>query len=293
MANVAVSTLIQWVRQDMQDWRDQDSITVSLSAGGTTLTVADTTKYTSNMPLEIEQENLIVRSITNATTMVVLRGAFGSAASTHVTGSDILLRPAFTSVQILNALNAALEASYPWIYQEVMDTSITVAASTYEYAVPYMPGTYGGDQIFIPRIFAIDILDPNSPTTLPWVPMSGWTLRRDITAPKIKIGYLENPGATLRVRGYGPFPDLTFTGNLHAAFPRNMTMGLREYAMATLTMSGEAGRLRTDSGLLDTREAAQRPGSSMAAANAFEGRFQRRLANAGMPPIRGRLTIMQ
>lgn len=292
MANTSVSTLIQSVRRYVADWPDQDVITVSLAASGTTVTVASTTKYVANTPIEIDSENMIVRSVTNATTMEVLRGAYGSTAAVHVVSSDILIRPAFKTLQILDALNGAIEASYPWVYQEVMDTSTIVATSTYEYAVPNMPGTYGGDTIFIPRIYAIDILDPNSPTTLPWVSLSGWTLRRDITAPKIKIGYLENPGAALRVRGYGPFPDLTLAGTLHAAYPRNMTQALYEYAGSTLMMSGEAGRLRTDSGLLDTREAAQRPGSATAAATAMEGRFQRRLQNAAMPPIRGRMTLM-
>jgi hypothetical protein len=108
----------------------------------------------------------------------------------------------------------------------------------------------------------------------------------------IKLSYLENPGATLRVRGYGPFPDLTASGNLDPAWPRHANMALIEYAASVLLMSGEAGRLRADAQLLDTREAAQRPGASLAAANAAEARFQRRLSNIGMPPMQGRLTIM-
>lgn len=292
MANTATSILIQQVRRYVRDWPDYDAITAAIvSTSAATISVADTTKYYVNETIEVDSEAMVIRALTNATTLTVLRGAFGSTAATHLISADVVVKPAWISIHILDAINAAMQACYPYIYQEVMDTSTTVALNTYEYAVPYMPGTYGGDQIFMQRIRGIDILDPGA-TNLPYVPLSGWVLRRDITAPKIKIPYLENPGATLRVRGYGPFPDLTLAGNLHAAFPRNMSMALIEYAASVLLMSGEAGRLRADAQLLDSREAAQRPGSSLQAANAAEARFQRRLAQNAMPPMQGRLVVM-
>lgn len=291
MANTSVANLVQSIRRFVADYPDQDVLTASLSSAGTTLTVADTSLYYKNMKVECDQETMIIRSVTNATTAVVARGAFGSTAVTHTNGSDLLLKVAFPTVQILDGINNAIQAAYPWVYQEVMDTSLTILTGTYEYTVPNMPGTYGGDSIPIPRIFGIDIVDPAGSTALPYVPLSGWNIRRDITAPKIKITYLENPGATLRVRGYGPYPDVALGGTLHAAFPRNLTLAIVDYAAATLMASGEAGRLRTDTGILDTREAAQRPGSSMSASVALEGRFQRRVANCGLPPMTSRAVI--
>lgn len=287
----SVSTLVAGIRRFVRDVPDQDVITASLSSGATSVSVADSTLYYKNMLIEVDSETMIVRSITNSTTVAVARGTMGSTAATHASGADVLVKPAWPTAQILDALNDAIQASYPWVYQEVMDTTITIATGVYEYAVPNMPGTYGGDSIPMPRIYAIDILDPGGSTVLPWIPLSGWNIRRDITAPKIKISYLENPGATLRVRGYGPFPDVALTDSLHPAFPRNLTQALKEYAGAVLLASGEAGRLRTDTGLLDTREAAQRPGTSMQASTAMEGRFQRRLANCGVPPMTSRAVV--
>lgn len=285
MANIAVSELVLKTRRWIRDFPDQDNLSASISSSGTTLTVADTsTKYQVNGTIELDQEAMIVRAIASGTTLTVQRGAFGSTVAAHTTATDVLIRPAFLTVAIVDALNGAIQAAYPLVYQEVMDTSLTVSTGTFEYTVPNMPGTYGGDSIPIPRLRGIDILDAGA-TNLPYVPLSGWNIRRDISAPKIKLGYLENPNATLRVRGYGPFPDVTYSGNLHAAWPRNLTQALVEYAGSTLLMSGEAGRLRSDSGLVDTRESAQRTGASLAAASAAEARWQRRLANAGLSPM--------
>lgn len=290
MANTSVASLVASTRRWTRDQPDMDLLTASITSSGTTLTVADTsTKYNPSMTIEVDQEAMIVRAVASATTLTVTRGAFGSTAATHVNGSDVLLRPAWTTVQIVDALNAAIEASYPYVYQEVMDTSLTVVTQQWEYTVPNMPGTYGGDNIQIPLVYGIDIVDPGG--GLPYTPVSAWNLRRDLSTSKIKLNYLENPGATLRVRGYGPFPDIAYSGNLHAGFPRNLTMALVEYAGSTLLMSGEAGRVRADTGLTDTRESAQRPGASLAAANAAEARFLRRLANGGMPPLKRRMTL--
>lgn len=286
----ATNTLIQMVRRYVRDWPDWDATTASMGSLDTSVSVADSSRYYKNETIEIDQEDMIVRAIPDGTTLTVARGAYGSTAATHSSGADVVMKPAWTAVQILDALNAAIQATYPYVYQEVMDTSTTIATNTYEYAVPNMPGTYGGDTIPMQRIRAIDILDPGA-TNLPYVPLSGWLLRRDITAPMIKLTYLENPGATLRIRGYGPFPDIDFGGSLHDAFPRNLVQALVEYAASVLLMSGEAGRLRADAQLMDTREAAQRPGSSLNAANAAEARFTRRLSNNAMPPMQGRLVI--
>lgn len=291
MATTSVTQLIQQVRRYCRDWPDQDVTTASLSSSGTSVTVADTTRYAVQWPIQIESENMIVRALASATSLTVLRGAFGSTAATHVTASEVLVRPAFMDTQILDAINAAIQAAYPYVYQEVMDTSLSVLTNQYEYTIPNMPGTYGGDSIVIPRLRGIDIQDPQGSTTLPYVPLSGWNLRRDITAPKIKINYLENPGANLRVRGYGPFPDLVLGGSLHAAWPRNFTQALVEYAASCLMISGEAGRSRSDTGILDNREAAQKPGAALQVSSSAEARWARRLANAGMPPMQSFMVV--
>lgn len=289
MANVAVATLVQSVRRYVRDYPDQDQLTASVAAGATTLTVADTTLYYKNMTVEIDQEAFIVRAIGSGTSLTVKSGAFGTTAAVHTNSTDILLKPAFTTIQIVDAVNAAIQASYPWVYKDVLDTSLTALSNTYEYTVPNMPGTYGGDTIPIPRIRSLEVLDPGG--NLPYVTLQAWNIRRDATTPVLKLGYLENTGATLRVRGYGPFPDVAYGGTLDPYYPRHIVQALVEYAGSVLLMSGEAGRVRTDTGLLDTREAAQRTGASMAAANGAEARFTRRLANAGQSPMQPHVVL--
>lgn len=279
--------LIQRTRRFLRDWPDRDTISGSLSSSGTTVTVADATVYAANAPIEVDTETMIVRAVASPTTLTVARGAYGSTAATHASATPILVRPAWYSVEILDALNAALQASYPMIYQEVLDTSLTVGSSTYEYTVPNMPGTYGSDTIPIPRISTVEI---QYASTEPFSTLRSWSLRRGAT-PKLKLSYLESGGATVRIRGYGPFPDLTLAGSLDNQWPKNFVQPLIEYAAAILLASGDAGRQRADSGMQDTREAAQKPGSSLQAASAAEARFTRRLANACMSPMKPHVVV--
>lgn len=277
----------------MHDWPQLDSTTAAVSTTSTTtVTVADTTKYMVNELIEIDQEAMVVRALASGTNLTVLRGARGTTAATHVITSDVLLRPAFTTLDILDALNTAIQATYPKIYKEVTDTSTTLLANTYEYTVPNMPGTYGGDTIPLPRIYAVDIRESSSTVTLPYRKLKIWDLRRG-SSPLIKLKYLENPGATLRVRGYGPFPDLAYADSLDTMWPRNFIRPLVEMAGSTLLAGGEAFRARVDTGVRDDREAANRPGTAMSAASQIEARFLRRLSQVAMPPMRAHLVTQE
>lgn len=279
--------LIQRTRRHVRDWPDRDTISASLSAGGTTVTVADSTIYAVNAPIEVDNETMIVRALASSTTLTVARGSYGSTAATHATAAPVLIRPAWYSVEILDAVNAAIQAAYPMIYQEVLDTSLTITSGTYEYAVPNMPGSYSGDSIPIPRIHSVELRDSS---TTPYFPASAWSLRRG-AAPLLKFRYLESAASGVRIHGYGPFPDLAVGDSLSSQWPKNFVQPLIEYAAAILLASGDMGRQRADSGMLDTREAAQRPGSSAAASQAAEGRFTRRLANACMAPMQPHVVV--
>lgn len=280
---VAATSLVASGRRFLRDWPDQDALTASVATTSVaTITVADSTKYVVNTALEIEQEAMIVRGLPSGTTVTVQRGAYGTTAATHASGASILLRPEFLTIDYLDALNGAIEATYPAIYKTVLDTSITTTANTWEYAVPNMPGTYSGDSIPIPRLADIDV---RLAAGMPFSPIRDWSIRRG-ASPVIKFRDLPVTGATLRLTGYGPFPDLLSSTSLDTDFPRNATQLLVEMAASRLMASGETARLRNDGGAIDQREAAWRPGSSMNAATQLEGRFLRRLAQVAMPPMK-------
>lgn len=287
---VSAASLVQNVRRFVHDWPDQDAITLALTdTTGTTVTVADSTRYVVNTLFEIDQETMIVRAQPTGTTVTVKRGAYGSTAATHLIGADVLIRPEFLTGDILDGLNGALQATYPMIYKDVLDTSLTIASTTWEYTVPNMPGTYSGDTIPIPRLHTIDLLV--APTSgVPYQPLRSWSIRRG-AVPILKLRNLEYPGSTLRLQGYGPFPDLASADSLDPLFPRNAVQLLSEMAGSRLMASSEVARLRNDGGAREDREASWRPGSSMAAAQQLEARFLRRLQQVAMSPMRSHVVV--
>src|SRR5690242_5848990 len=99
----------------MRVWPDQDSLTASCTSAATTITVADTTLYYVNEPLEIESENLIVRALTSGTVLTVERATYGSSAASHASGTDVLLRPRFLQLEIIDAINNGIDACWPYL----------------------------------------------------------------------------------------------------------------------------------------------------------------------------------
>jgi hypothetical protein len=275
----AASTLIQRTRRFLKDWPDGDKLTAAVSDTTTTsLTVADasTAVYSPSWIIQIDQEAMRVVSGTG-TTLTVRRGALGTTAATHSNGAQILIRPGWVDQEILDALNAALNATFPLLYIPVADTSLTADAATYEFTVPQMASPV----MYIPRLSRIDLKRTGDAA---YRKVVDWELRRGDT-PKIKFRFPPDTG-TLRVNGYGPFPNFTTSADtLHALFPGNLEDALVDYAAQHLIASGEAARVRQDTGARDDREAANRPGSAMAAANAILARFQQRVQQSAMPPM--------
>jgi hypothetical protein len=275
--------LIERTRRFVRDWPDEDVLTASVASTATLISVADGTIYKKNWQVELDQEILTVSADGSGTTFAARRGARGTTAASHVTASVVLRRPHFFAIEIIDALNAAKDACYPYIYKEVLDTSLTTLANTYEYTVPSMSGTYGGQTIPVQYLSKIEV-KPVGETN--YRPVRNWSVRRGST-PKIQFKELPEAGATIRVHGYGPFPDLVAAADvLDAQWPPQaerllLTVGASDYLLA----SGEAGRVRVDTGAMDSREQATRTGSSMAAANGMSARFNRMLQNAAMRPL--------
>lgn len=259
----------------MGDWPENDALTASVTSGSTTLSVADATIYAPNWIIQIDNETMQVRSA-SGTTVTVLRASRGSTAASHANGATILVRPHFTDMEYVDALNAGISATFPWLYYPIRDETISTTNSAYQYTVPN--DASGSPIRFISRLQFLESGD------LAYRDFKAWDILRGAT-PIIKLRR-PLPIGTLRVYGFGPFPRLTGpTDNLNTNFPYNAEEALTYYACQYLLVSGEARRAREDTGARDDREQANRPGTSLQASNASLGRFQQTLLANAMPPM--------
>lgn len=275
----SAATLVSRTRTFIRDWPIQDALTVSLSSFGTTATVAASSIYQPGWRIQIDQEALQVTSLASSTTLTVIRAAAGTTAAAHAVSAGILIRPGFLDGEILDGLNTGLDACYPTLYKEVLDTSLSItSATTYEYTIPTMPS---------PATTIIDYLssvEVKVPGDFAYRRVNGWEIRRG-SAPVIKFSSVPFVGASIRLRGFGPFPHLAYADSLDAQFPATGDQLPVLYAASQLLASGEAGRARFDVGARDAREAANRPGSSSAAGRDLLQRFSLLLAAVAPPPL--------
>ncbi len=272
------NTLVQRTRRFMGDWPQLDTITASASSSVTTLTVADATIYSPNWLIELDSEVMRVKTNAPGTALGVSRGQAGTTAASHASGATILVRPDFYTQEYLDAVNDAYQATWPYLYRHIIDTTITTTADTYEYAVPSVSSSIS----YIPLIYQIDVLYSGDTD---YLKASNWEIVRG-SAPKIKFRSTHDAGATLRVYGYAPFEELTtLTDSLSTLFPTQLVPSLKEYAAGILLASGEARRVRTDTLPADNRETANKAGSSIQTSNQLYQRFMSRVQACAMPPM--------
>lgn len=278
----SLDTLVQRTRRYLRVWPSTvDTLSVSLSSTATTVTIADTTQLAKNYVVEVDYESMLVKTVTAPTTFTAVRGYRGSTATTHALSASVLIRPGYDAVEIIDALNAAKDEMYPYVYRPVIDTSLSADSITYEFTVPNMPGTYSGDTVVMPFISHIDLLVTGD---VSYKRLDSWTVERAAT-PFIKFRRAPVKG-TIRVHGFGPFADLTAAADtVDPLFPKNAERILPLGAAYSLLGSGEAGRTRQDKGARDDREAANKPGNAISLANQLERRFEKDLSRVGMPPF--------
>lgn len=132
------SVLIDRTRRFMGDFPDVDALTASVASGGTTLSVAATASdtYHVNQIIQIGQEALRVDAVPSSVSLTVTRAVWGTTATSHASSATIMVSPRFINQEYLDALNYAIQATWPWIYRPVVDDSITFATDTYEYVIP-------------------------------------------------------------------------------------------------------------------------------------------------------------
>lgn len=278
------ATLITRVRTYLRDWPTTDVLTAAITTtNATTFTVTDATIYSPGWIVQIDQEALQVVSGVS-TTVTVRRGARGTTPATHANSATILTRPAFLDTEILDSLNAGIDGCYPYVYKEILDSSLTVAADTYEYTVPNLPTT----TVPIPRLWKVETKVPGDAA---YRKRADWTIAKGAT-PKLKFRDIPYPGSVVRLTGYGPFSHLLVSDSTDAQWPMTADPLLVKFAASELLASGEAGRVRQDTGARDDREAAVRPGSSSAAGRDAFQRFKDALLNgAHCPPMQPHLVV--
>lgn len=272
MATTATQ-LVQRVRRFVGDWPELDTAAASISSSGTSLQIADSTKYAVNWLIQLDQEVMRITALADATHLTVLRGVRGSTAASHANATTILVRPQFSDLEVLDALNAGIDATYPYFYKDNLDTSITADGSSYEYtAVP------SG----IRMLSKVEIKESGSPY---YYRIDGWTVKRGGGTVTLQFATPPIQG-TLRLWGYGSLPQLTdFSSSLDTQWPSWGDDILVEYAAQRLLMSSEAQRVRMNAGPQDDSQAAPRQGVGASIASQLLQRFQMRLAQQPMPPM--------
>jgi hypothetical protein len=272
-----LDTLVQRTRRFMRDYPvAQDALSASITSFATSATVSTGTQFnqTGNQVIEIDYEAILLKSV-SANTLTVTRGYAGSTAATHASGATVLIRPAFLAVEIIDAINSTKDEMYPLVYKTAQDIWLTADGTTYEFTVPSI------DSVPMQHIWKIDLKQTGDPA---YRSVDYWEIRRGAT-PKIKFRF-PPPSGTIRVHGYGPFPDLTASSStVDALFPANCERPLITGVCARLLASSEVGQVRGDVGPRDDRDSARRAGASLSASNALYQRFQFQLRNAAMAPL--------
>lgn len=254
-------------------------LTASCTSGATTLTVADGTIYPTKFLLEIDQEVLYTSTAGSGTTVTnVRRAQRGSTAAAHASGASVLINPRFYSVEILDALNNALDACFPLLYRPVATEYTGTSDSTYEYTLPTMSGL----SVAIPTIYRIDIQESGDTA---FRETRAWEVVRS-EAPFIKFKRAPAAASTVRIYGYGPFTHLSaISDTLDTYYPKQAEGLLPLFAASELLASGEAYRVRNFTGTLDSRENANTTGASLRVAENLRGRFYTQLQQASMAPM--------
>ena len=270
----AASTLIARCRRFMGDYGTTDTNTISLSASATSMTVTDSSIYSPRWIVQVDSELLYTKSIPSSTVVNVGRGYQGTTAASHAVSSTLTIQPAFSDQEYLDALNEALDAAFPMLYQRVQDESITAILTDWEYTIPNLNGS---PIPYISKVFVKTTGEDRFEEKRDWSVIRGAT-------PLLVFNRAED--ATVRIDGFGPFASFTSTASTTSAqWPGNADSFLVEYACQRLLTSGEARRVRQDVGPRDARENANRTGSSMSAANALFSRAERLLTRCAMPPL--------
>lgn len=147
------------LRQDRQT-----HLTATLSATATSITVASAQNISSGV-IQIDDELIYVDSYDRLTGVLSIppygRGYNGTSAATHQNGARVIVSPTFPSVDIKDAINETLLATFPDLYTTGTHTfSFSPAQSTYP-----LP-----DEVETVLGLSYETTGPSKE----WVPVRGW-----------------------------------------------------------------------------------------------------------------------
>ena len=147
------------LRQDRQT-----HLTVALNATATTITVASAQNISSGV-IQIDDELIYVDSYDRVTGVLTIppygRGYNGTSPSSHAVGARVIVSPTFPSVDIKDAINETLLATFPDLYTTGTHTfSFSPAQSTY--ALP--------DEVETVLGLSYETTGPSKE----WLPVRGW-----------------------------------------------------------------------------------------------------------------------
>jgi hypothetical protein len=119
--------------------QDQAShLTASITSTALTFTVSDPTILSRGL-VEVDDELMWIASYDRTTGVATIapygRGYRGTTAASHATGARVSVAPTFPRALIAEAINDAIEATYPDLFA-VASTSFTFVASRSTYALP-------------------------------------------------------------------------------------------------------------------------------------------------------------
>jgi len=208
---MTAAELVERVRDALSDYGDVEEtaaavLIADMAPNVISCTVDDASVFDVGDWLHCEWEVMETTQVTGSPVneISVRRGLRGSTATAHASGTLMRSNLRFSSVRILNALNAALAGAYPLLFKQVEDTHLTVVngQDLYTLSSPtrsirsfWIERTVGGGDYELCRLAVPLDLDS-------FILYGSWP-----------------DGAGIKVITTTTFTRMTSTGNLDSSFP--------------------------------------------------------------------------
>jgi hypothetical protein len=281
MATVSVLSLVNRVRDILGNWGDARTLlAAALTATATSVSVDEVKVAKAGDLLQVDYETMEVTDSDDSSTpevFTVRRGQRGTTAVNHNDDSVVYVNPKISNQRILDAINAALAASYPRIFKLVVDETLTVVEDQYEYSVPSTLGEYVLDELWRVEM-------ENSDEGGEYYMIRTWD-KCSTNALRLYGDY--DAGRHIKLVGTKRFSALRAGGNLDSSFPTNSSAtDYLVYAAAGRILTerqAQVGLLDSFQGITDTFAASQ-PFMPLQTAKALKQDAERELEHARMTP---------
>jgi hypothetical protein len=282
--------LVSRVRQQLLGYtKDQASIsylTADMSSSDLTFTVdPDTVTNLSRGMIEIDSELLLIKKYDRASGLVTVippgRGAEGSTAAAHVSGTMVTDDPMFPNLRVKEAINDTINATFPdlWVFGEFEFPKV---AARYEYPLPVevedvykvTANTIGPSAVWFPmtswRFNPIASTTAGQVKPSPTPTGKSLQIMRDFVVPgrNIRVSYIKKP--TPLVNGSDNFETVT-------GYPERYLDLITYGACWRMLPAYEAARLQQKAIEATERAPLVPAGAGSQAAQYYMSLYQRRL----------------